>query len=466
VYNNTLSDCYFDNRDKYWMKNDRGDFDSSSKDMFIRELAVMGFSRAVSKGETSSPVEQIMTRIKATNRVTDTVSYVYHNQGMYKRRNGERVLNISTVKVTDPKAGPPLFREGAAWNSKEVHDAFPFIYEVITGLFQSSVKCMKGEKLCTQLEYFISWLSYFYSRSYEFKPSPGQALFICGPSNSGKTFTSRVIVGNLMGGFSEAKDYFKGTSEWNNDVNKAGVLVVDDDEGSSNHQMARTFQARVKAYVANGVVRVKQKYHDASDVPLMNRLIVTLNDSPADKQILPGLDETIKDKVSFLLLPAGEERTWRTPMQGATMEWGKNEELVVRELPAFAKWLYEYEIPEYLKDDRFGTKSLQHAKLSMSFSLQTGFGQEVIEALEILFRNTGEGFSGTATELLAALESVSSTLKRNVNPKQLSRSLMSLEADGFEIKVTTVKSLTNYTMEPDMLEKWAEQHKELDGSNT
>jgi len=43
---------------------------------------------------------------------------------------------------------------------------------------------------------------------------------------------------------------------------------------------------------------------------------------------------------------------------------------------------------------------------------------------------------------------------------------MSLEADGFEIKVTTVKSLTNYTMEPDMLEKWAEQHKELDGSNT
>ena len=450
-FDESLGECYVDPQGKFWLRDEIGVFRPYADHSFMRLLKVKGFSSSVPKGRTSSPAEDMATQLTLRRRVDSVVSLLYYPDGLVYGDNGERQLNISTAKPVEPGihlypgANPP-------WNSMETHDAFPFIHDVITSLFQDPDTCSSGEApLDPQLEYLLSWMAVFYQRSWRQDPSPGQALFLCGPSNVGKTFFSRVLLAKMMGGYADASDHFLGNSPWNSTMVNRGVISIDDGQATIDYKTSKKFHAKIKAFVANGTIVVHAKYIPVSEVPIRNRMVVTLNDDLISRGILPGLDGTIRDKVSYLLLSSDQ---YRRPLSHYTCTIENNNRKVEEEMPSFCRWMCEMEIPErWLGDARYGVKSYQHPRLDVSATMQSGFGTEIMEGLDFALKGAPEGFYGHATLLLTLLGSENPYLSRNLDVKRLTRTLTQLARDGYDIDMEDRNGTIYYRIPHDVMAK-------------
>jgi hypothetical protein len=448
-FDESLGECYVDSRGQFWLKDQHGVFRPITDHAFMRLLKCKGFSTVVPKGKTSSPAEDMATLLSMTKRVDSVVNLLYYPEGLVYGDNGERQLNIATTKPVDP--GLPLFPgDNPAWNTKETHDAFPFIHDVVTSLFQDPDACYT-QPLDEQLEYFLSWLAVFYQRSLRHDPSPGQALFLCGQSNVGKTFLSRVLLSKMMGGYADASDYFLGTSPWNSTLVNRGIMSIDDSNSTIDYNTSKRFHGKIKAFVANGTIIIHAKYIAVSEVPIRNRLVVTLNEDLLSRSILPGLDGTIRDKVSYLLLSSGK---YRRPLNHHTCTIENNNRKVEEQMPAFCRWIYEMEIPErWLGETRYGVIAYQHPKLDVSATMQNGFGLEIMEGLDFALKGEPEGFYGHATQLLTLLGTENKFLGRNLDVKRLARTLTSLARDGYDIKLEEKDGTVYYRIPQDVMQK-------------
>lgn len=447
-FDEALNDCFFDG-DKYWLMNaDTGAYLPYHPPLFAKKLNTLGFSSVKGRDETASPADFMLVKIAENNRVNKALHYVYHKPGIIVKANGERILNISSVRVAEP--GVPLCPPGTPWNTEECKRAFPLIHHSVTCMFTTQKDLDAGkdnDHLDPQLRYLLAWTSAYYKQAYALEPGPGQALFLCGPKDMGKSFFAQVILGRLMGGWVDGGQYYTGVQPWTEELTRAGIIAVDDDEGSVDYKAYRTFQSRIKQYVAKGAIVSNGKHVATGTVPLLNRVIILLNDDPVSKRILPGLDNTIRDKVSFLMLKNARNTMFSTSRT-------ENDRRVQAEIPAFAKWLLDHEIPEDLRDRRFGVVAMHHVDL-VTVSAMQGYGEEVLEVLNNILTPCKAGFKGTVSELLSALSSVSRDIDRNLNTRKLSNVLSALEKQGYDIKVT--KNINNglktYEMPFDMVLK-------------
>ena len=397
--------------------------------MMADKLTGMGFSNRKPTGGISETTEVI--QYIADHRYVDrVVEFLYKKRGLIKMRNGDRFLNVSMVRPID--FGPPLVENQVPWLTKECQEAFPFTHSIITSLFQDPDNF--DAPINPQLEYLLVWMAYYYKCAYNMDPAPGQVLFLCGGRNVGKTFFSRRILAELMGGSSDASHYFLGTREWNAEMARGGVMTIDDSQGATDMRAASVFQARLKAFVANGTIRIMQKYKQEFDSEMLNRLVVTLNDDAVSRQILPPLDATITDKVSLLKLSNDK---YRRPLNNRKMSNSEREKEVLKELPMLARWLYEHEIADKWKDARFGTVAVRHPDLDRAAGMESGAGREIMEALKLAFEGMDDEathWKGTATQLHALLSNVSRAIERNLTSLRVfTRALARLESDGWDI---------------------------------
>lgn len=333
-------------------------------------------SNKAKRGEDSE-AKRLLDKIVAHKSLAGYLPLVYCSEAAVTLKQAV-YLNTSTVE-----AMPPAKEGGEFWG-----DGFPDIAEFLEGLFDPPA----------QLDYFLSWLSYFYTNARNHIRKQGQALFIAGNQGSGKTFTSRCIIGPLMGGREDASSYLSSKTPFNGGLADSGVWYVDDATPLSEARQRSAYAANIKRLVSNPEIRAEEKFRKAVTIPWCGRLVVTLNLDPECISLLPDADEANADKVMFL------------KTTDKKLDRPKFEEIVASQLPAFAAYLLKYEIPEHCRGGvRFGVKTYLHPEMLREASQNGGsgtFAEIFTSFLEDYFNKEqhAQEFSGTASVILSLMQ--------------------------------------------------------------
>lgn len=403
-----IAGTYFDGA-HYWQRDEAGLWRDLNVEAIRRHLQVVQGLAPAPRAGRPGEVAQALTAIERMQRVDGAFPCLYLREELV--RDGDQLyLNVSRVK--------PLARAGRprAWG-----DDFPWLAQYLTGLF--------GEE---QLAVFLSWLSHFYRHAVAGQPRRGQALFIAGPKSAGKTLLNQRVIGGLMGGFQEATQFVLGQTTFNESLFYAPVWAVDDAVGSADPRMHAVYSQVVKKIVANPCLEFHPKFRKAVTFRFHGRLVVTLNDDPTSIGMLPQIDGTLLDKVVILKAAA------------PGVSFARAEETIAAELPRFADYVAEYQVPYWLQlnpDEavRFGHDAWHHPDL-LATAKESSTAANLLEVLDAwrvhYFRahDQRREWSGTVFDLyveLSANEMINKVLHRIVSSRNaLGRDLQNMVRHG------------------------------------
>ena len=409
---------------KYYWKKDLERFWQSQESGNTRHdiVGTFGLSAAPDARGALSEADEVMRRIREGRRVHGAIPCLYDPREAIMR-NGKRILNISKTRVMQPEEESGAWGENFPWLAKFLDQAIDPI---------------------ESLPYLMAWLKRFYVSALEGKLLPGQAVFIAGPVGQGKTFFGTEIVSRLMGGGCDASDYLVQGSSFNAELFEVALWNVDDSSSADSAEAHKRFSRMIKRGVANTKHTYHRKFHDAETVNWNGRIIDTLNDDPESIQAVPHTDGSILDKISLFKFQGHKlfENIGYVELEAA----------LENELPHFAAWLRDWEVPEeFLGSKRYGVKSYHHPMLlaeSRASSSAHGFS----EFLELFLRNfrsdnpADKEWKGTSTDLLLALQndaSLQSSVRMFVsNSRSLGRMLASLAATDEKVERKTHDGLT------------------------
>jgi len=354
-----VKDIFFDGKD-YALKRESGRWDILNKDNLTTELVVMrGLSREVSKkkGERFSEIDAALVYIHSEQRVKAHASFAFSEPKGKIFFNGHYYLNTHTRDAIAPAEGI------AIWGPE---GQFPWLSDFYDNFFATP----------EQLAFFLSWASHLYKGCYNRNLTPGHALYIGGPVGCGKTFQSREVIGQLCGGYAEAKSHLLNETQFNSQLFDYAYHAVDDTSMETNSPVWRKFCEKVKQGVANPAKECNEKFRIGGVIGNCARTVITCNmDSVSFTP--PDLDAEMADKVMMFL---AQERT--KPMPG----WGEMKEILARELPWFARFLLDYVIPEQCrsdspKDQRFGSILPYHNPLMVVSAQQSSRASNLAELI-------------------------------------------------------------------------------------
>lgn len=394
----------FDGR-QYWRKESSGRWMSFSKDDMALHLAVSKHLSPVPLHGEPSEVQRTLYYIQNHLNVAGACPLIAQPEGIV-HVSGANFLNICTRRVMGPANGVQTW--GASGN-------FPWISKFLENFFDPP----------EQLDFFVSWLSRYYRGFYEFRPEQGQAVFIAGPPDKGKTLLSNVIISGLMNGHAPAESYLSGFTMFNSQLFEVGLWTVDDSTPTANEAKHKMYSAMIKRVVANTTFEYHAKFRNAESIPWPGRVIITCNTDPESIREMPDLDHSNADKLMIF------------KTSGAQMEFPARYELkatIMRELPFFARYILDYEIPDHAKGSvRFGVKAYHEASL-VNISLSSSVSAMTKELLSLWAENffkdlTIQNWEGTASELVQAMANDASLthLMKGVTASSMSRALVKMQ---------------------------------------
>lgn len=329
-----LANYYYDGK-RYWRQDGGGSWRDTSEETSRKDIAgIYGLSLAPMQRGGMCEVDQTMLRVRETRRVDEAGPMLFSKEEVV-HLGTRKILNISRVKVLEPR-----LEVCEKWG-----DGFPWIAKFLDGFFNPH----------DSLEYFLAWLHHFYTSAKEGKQSQGQAIFIAGPVGVGKTLMGTQIVSRLMGGGCDASGHISGESEFNAEMFEVGVLNVDDTIASTSHEKHLLFSNTVKKFVANRRHRYRAMWKNPTTIEWSGRVFVTLNDDPDSMRAVPYTDASILDKLML----------FKASAVGTVFPNSKElQRILDGELPAFARWLTDMEIPDSLRSSsRFEVKCYHHADI-------------------------------------------------------------------------------------------------------
>jgi hypothetical protein len=435
----------------YWRLRDDGMFVPAPKTTFEDDLLnLTDISPDKPKGGTRSPMDEFLFKVREQKTV-DCAAPILFDELKDITIGGQRILNVSRVAALAPAPSFPvsvtdedlaaypdakkeykLAPDTCAWDNPFVVRTFPNIHRYLT------MFCMPNQAASVawekagfplhdpedeggdpvrifhdkQFVLLISWLSYFYKQAVHRRriTQPGQALILAGGAGLGKTFFAEQIVGGLVGGTVNAKDYFLDGTSFTDDITDHPVLLLDDVVCDVDYRVRAQFTTRVKTLVATAKLRHHAKFQTPVNIPYRGRLIVCCNDDPTSLSVLPNLDASTSDKMIMLRL--GNVREAMDRCAFGTFEG--NMAWVRSELPYFARFLMNWQIPEEMRDSRFGVKAYQHEAMKQAVASH-GSAHVVTEILVKVFEPNSEivtadpdgsegAFRGTATDLMASIK--------------------------------------------------------------
>jgi hypothetical protein len=224
-----------------------------------------------------------------------------------------------------------------------------------------------------QLPFFFAWLKMGIEAVRDGLARPGYILAIAGPADTGKSFLQTDLVTPLLGG-REANPlpYLRDRDSFNDDVCGAEHLSMGELKGCKLDGQSRAeLGEALKDLAVNPKMRLRAQYSSAIMVRPLRRVSVSLNDEPDKLKAFPALTPDFADKVLLLLCKPGA-----LPIATMTAEgWRALGDAVARELPAFAHFLSQWEIPADLLSGahvgRFGHTNYHHPTLEAELFGQT-----------------------------------------------------------------------------------------------
>lgn len=421
-----INGTWFDGRD-YWLQVN-GDWRLFKKgDLALHLRVAHSISDERRAGATASPLDVALERIHQTRLVDGAAPFVFRREAMIQF-GGKRYLNIARSRITQPAAGPLEWGQG-----------FPWLAGFLSDLFDPD----------EQLDFFLSWLAHAYRHAHAGAPRNGQAIFLAGDVNQGKTLLSNVVIGGLFGGHMDASDYLLGESRFNKELFEVGLWTVDDTVPSSDPRKQQLYSAMLKKIPANYSFQYHPKFRDQILLPWAGRVVITCNADPESIRILPDIEMSMLDKLSLFRI-----RTAERDFTGAA-------DRIREELPAFARFLLDWPIPDHCKGDvRFGVKCYHHAELietARQSSRTAGFIELLERFLRSLFSDSNiSEWNGSATDLLAEMMADETTkhVAAKYTPDQIGRRLSQLKAQDYPIEFgreSTVRRTRTWTIRRDSL---------------
>lgn len=393
---------WFDGKD-YWTERSKDSWMPITRADAVTRLKVNGVSDKIPKGTTSSEVDRVIIGVQQQNYIVGAGPFINYPPGIITL-DDQRVLNISTLKLVTPVKGDI--------------EHFPFLWNFLTGFFAHAE--------AQPLHHFLAWTQRFLRALTSHQRLMGHALFICGPRDSGKTLISERILKPLFGNKTACPmDFFTGDTTFNDDVFRATLLTINDEDAPKNDAARTKFLSRVKAIVVNPFHRFSAKFRTPLTLEWCGRFIATLNDEPGAVGLLPEVNHSTEDKMMYFRA---------VPYAG---RWGSQQETeayIARELPYFAWWLLnEYEAPEdIIVSGRMGIKYYYDPDI-LRISRQQAFSFNLSELIREWTRtsSTWEGISewtGTPTGLLSEvnLNDATTSIARGWSQHSVARSLTAL----------------------------------------
>jgi hypothetical protein len=398
----------------------------NKEDICLHLRVVRGLSSS-KLGDEPSEVERGLSYLQDWQGIDGAASFVYQPPGILKRSNGT-FLNTHTKRV------PPPAADGGAWGPQ---GGFPWLSAFLDGLFDPR----------EQLPYFLSWLHRFYKGAYELDLENGQNLFLLGPPGVGKTFLSQGIISKLMGGSHDAESHLMGETNFNAQLFDVACWLVDDTSATIDAATHRRFSAMIKKMSAGVLFESHGKFLRPVQVQWSGRVIITANDDEESARIVPDLSISILDKLMLF-------RTCRKPPVEFPVR-GQLLAMLDRELPHFARFLLDYQIPEEcLGTSRFGVKAYHEPMLLQTAdqsSRSAGFAEIVSDWATTYFEDNpkAESWQGSSYQWVKQLHQgdiAVSAAVRNLTPDVVSRNLMSMKAKGFHVEARSERGTRVWTI--------------------
>lgn len=351
------AETYFDGRWYWQLRSDQ--WRSITREDITLFLKNKELSARVKKGQTMSDLEKVLHHIQVHNFVEGVGPMINRKPGI-TYFDGKRVLNNTTLHPLQPASGlcGP--------------DDFPFLWKYLrTFLAHTDDR--------QAVDYLLAWARRFYIAFLEYQRRMGQAIFLCGPRETGKTFFSSRILKPLLGD-REANpyDYFIGQTSFNDELFEAPLLAINDEEATTKEDVRQKFIARIKSFVVNPSHSYHPKYCSRIRIEWTGRIFVTLNDDISSTGLLPSINDNTRDKLMF----------FRTVKRSEA--WPENmEEVVEKELPKFARWLLDWTPPDYTKaDNRMGVESFFDPQVE-EWSRRQNYHHVFFELLQLWCRVDG-----------------------------------------------------------------------------
>ena len=404
---------YFDGS-SYYRKNGFGQWRPFSKEDIGAHLRVDRGLSPQKQGSAPSEVERALAFVQNWAGVDGAAPFVFQPPGVL-HRSGATFLNTHTRKVIPPAA------EKAVWGPD---GNLPWLSAYLGQLLDP----------VEQLDFFLSWLSRYYSGAHTNNLECGQNVFLLGPAGVGKTLLSQGILNRLMGGSADAEDYLLGASGFNSQLFDVALWTIDDNSANVDAATHKKFSAMTKKMAANTTFAYHAKFRIPCSVDWLGRVLVTANDDEESARIVPDLSMSLLDKLMLF-------KTTRTPIEFPARQALLG--ILDRELPYLARFLLDYSIPQHCRGSaRFGVKAYHEPSLletAEQSSRSAGFHEIVDDWAQTFFaeKTDLECWEGTAFQFIKVLHNgdmAASAALRSLTPETVSRQLVSLKSKGFRVE--------------------------------
>ena len=373
---------FYPQNEKYYVQNELEEYVPYTKTTLKLILKSFGIRSRAHDDELQSPIDSLIADVSYSKSVAYAGRLAGIKRGCYLM-NGKRVLVTSDPIIIEGKKGQ-----------------FPMIESIVKQLF------VDGD--IDQRPYVLGWLKMARKAISEAFPMPGQALVLAGPRNAGKNLFQDLITEMLGGRAEKPYRYMVGRSEFNGDLFGAEHLCIADEVPFYDMPSRRVFGSKIKDMCVNSLQSCHGKHKEALTLYPIWRLSISVNDEAENLVMLPPLEESIEDKIMLLRV-----RQAIMPMQSDSPRsrvefW----DAVRAEIPSFIHYVENYEIPEDLKESRFGIKAFQHPSLVEILKEMT-HENRLMELMQIIVIPENGVWKGTLEQLETQLLE-DSTYKRQL----------------------------------------------------
>jgi hypothetical protein len=314
----------------YLVKDADGNFKHTNETNTGRFLREMGISDRRDT-ETSSPLDRAYTALHDRHHVDHWGPLAGYRPGIIQH-GGKKVLITKGAELI-----------------KEVKGEFPTIQEFIDGMLQE------------QAIYAHCWNHLAVVPLYNGEITTGQVLVLAGPIDSGKSVYQKLLVTPLLGGrAAKPYAYMIKRTDFNEDLFESEHLMCEDETPARDFETKLLFASELKKLAADENHWCQGKGKKALTLPPYWRVTVSVNDHPDYLPAIPANDETLKDKM--LILKVYPDVTVKLVEKvGGKKAFADK---ILEELPAYLYWLlHEFQIPEELRETRFGVRAFQHPEI-------------------------------------------------------------------------------------------------------
>ena len=373
---------FYPQSEKYFVQDEFGEYVTYNKTTLKLILKSWGLRGRAHDDEILSPIDALIADVSYAKSVAYAGRLAGIKTGCYIM-NGKRILVTSDPVIIKSEAG-----------------TWPMIESISNQLFSG------GE--IDQRPYIYGWLKMGRKAVLEAFPMPGQALVLAGPRNAGKNLFQDIIT-ELLGGRAEKPyRYMVGKSEFNGDLFGAEHLCIADEVPFYDMPSRRVFGSKIKDICVNSLQSCHGKHKEALTLYPIWRLSISVNDEAENLVMLPPLEDSIEDKIMLLKVEQAV-MPMKSDSPRCRVEFWDG---IRAEIPSFAKFIEEYEIPENLQESRFGIKAYQHPDLVEILKEMT-HENRLMALMEIIVIPENGTWKGTLEELETALLE-DSTFKRQI----------------------------------------------------